>query len=296
MPTTPRSARPHGPSRPALPRPGAPGRAYAALAALAVVLAAAFVGAPGPLAARLSGGGFGDRRGLVESLSAAFVGYWNSGDRAFTPGLERVVAYWTHYHVVKAVAAALLLIVLGTLGVLLWKAFLRAGSGAGRRAALASAGSVVTALALFSLVTVLANVQGAAAPFSSLLPVLPLRTADGELAAVLAQTGQHLAALPRAGDPGPAAVEVMVGDFARYHAVLAVAAATVAVVLLGLAVVAWRRGPGAAAGDRRTRRVLRSFAVLAALVAAAFAVVAVANATTTADPAPALLAFFDGGW
>ena len=74
---------------------------------------------------------------------------------------------------VKAVTAALLLIVLIALGVLLWKAFLRAdGVGVGKRTAHASAGALVTMLALFSLAIAMANIQGAAAPFASLLPML----------------------------------------------------------------------------------------------------------------------------
>jgi len=45
------------------------------LVALAVALVPAFVYAPGPLAGSMSGGGFGDQRHLIDSLSASFVGY-----------------------------------------------------------------------------------------------------------------------------------------------------------------------------------------------------------------------------
>src|SRR2546428_13970438 len=122
MTTTSQPTGTHGQSRSA----EIPGRTVAVLVALAVALVTAFVFAPGPLAASMSGGGFADQRQLTDSLSASFVGYWSSGDRSFSPGLGRVVDYWLHYHVVKALIAAALLAVLISLGVLLWKAFLRA--------------------------------------------------------------------------------------------------------------------------------------------------------------------------
>jgi hypothetical protein len=46
---------------------------------------------------------------------------------------------------------------------------------------------------------------------------------------------------------------------------------------------------------RRTKRVLGSFGVLAAVLSLVTIIVTVANTTTAADPAPALLAFFEGG-
>ncbi|MFE3945510.1 hypothetical protein ACFXPV_27190 [Streptomyces sp. NPDC059118] len=267
------------------------------LVALATLLVLAFVIAPRPWAASMSDGGFGDQRKLVDRLSEAFVDYWDSGDRKISPDLKNAMDYWLQYHVAKAVFAALLLLVLIALGVHLWKSFLRAdGLGAGSRAALASAGGVVTALALVSLAAVMANVQGATAPLSSLLSMLPIRTPHGELAATLDQVRQHLADYPSTGGRTPAAVEVMVGDFSRYHAVMAVAATTVAVALIGLSVASWRKSARTAASDRRTRRVFRWFGLLPALLSLVVAVVAAANTATTADPAPALLGFFRGGW
>jgi hypothetical protein len=245
----------------------------------------------------MSGGGFGDQRAVIDSLSKSFVDYWSSGDRTLSPGLARLVDYWRDYHVVKAVIAATLLAVLTTLGVLLWKAFLRAaGLGTGGRAALASAGIVVTALALLSLAAVAANVQGAIAPFSSLLSMLPMHASHGELADTLDQVRQRLADYPDSGDRTPPAIEVMVSDFSRYHAVLAVAATTVAAVLVGMSVVSWKRFARTGASDRRTRRVFRSFGLLWAVLSSAVIVVAVANLVTTVDSAPALLGFFEGGW
>lgn len=267
------------------------------LVALAVALVPAFVLTPGPLATSMSGRGFGDRRHLIDSLSASFVGYWNSGDRKFSPGLERVVDYWLYYHVVKAVIAVILLAVLIMLGVLLWKAIPRAdGLGMGYRAALATAGVVVTALALVSLAAVMANIQGAIAPFSSLMSMLPMHPSHGELADTLDQVRQQLAHYPDASDRTPPAIQVMVSDFSLYHVVIAVTAPMAAVVFIGMSVVSWRRSAGTGASDRRTRRVFRSFGLLWALLSLAFIILTVANVSVAADPAPALLAFFKGGW
>lgn len=264
------------------------------LAALAVALVPAFVYAPRPVAAAVSGHDYGGQGELTDSFSATFVGYWNSGDRRYTPDLAAVVDYWSAYHVVKAVAAALLLGVLVALAVLLRRAFPRTG-GRGRETAVASAWVVVTALALFSVVVLMANIQGAIAPFSSLLSLLA-RPPHGALADAVTDIRQRLAGYPDTGAGTPATLAAMVDDFARYHLVIAVAATTVVLVLVSLSVRAWRRAVRTAASDRRPRRLFRSFGLGWAVVAVPFVVIAVANVTVTAAPAPALLAFFEGGW
>jgi hypothetical protein len=296
-------------------------RTSACLTALAAALAAAFVFAPSLFAASTPGGGFAGQSFLIKALRAAFVGYWGSGDHEYPAGLARIVDYWYRYHVAKAAIAALLLIVLVALGVSLWKAFLGAGGISIRsRAALASAAALDMALALFAVAVVMANVQGAVAPFASLLSMLPTRGTSGQYAETLGQVRQQLAGYPRAGDQSPPALTAMVDDFALYHAVLAVTAVIVAAVLIGLSVLSWRKrtqwrtpvpataqaspetgpemGPesGPALSGRRTRRLLTTLAVLAALVAASVVVIAVANAGTAADPAPALMASFNGSW
>lgn len=263
------------------------------LAGLAAALIAAFVLAPAPLAAIRADGGFADQGHLAGSLRAAFAEYWQSGDRAFPPSMESVVDYWLRYHLVKAVSAALLFVVLAVLGVRLWKAFARgAWLGLGRRVALASAGVVVTMLALFSLALVMANVQGSVTPFASLLPMLVDAPAGGEAAAPLEQVRQQLAA----GDQATPALQVMIGDFARYHAAMAVIAAIVASGLAALSVLLWRRFAGTAHTERRTRRVLASSGVVSVLLPLLVGLIAIANTATAIDPAPALLAFFEGGW
>lgn len=268
---------------------GVPGRV---LAGLAAALVAAFVLVPAPLAAIRPDGGFADQRHLARSLQAAFAEYWKSGDPAFSPSMESVIDYWLRYHLVKAVTAALLFAVLAVLGVRLWTAFARgARLVPGRRAALASAGVVVTMLALFSLALVMANAQGAVTPFASLLPML-LDDPGGEAAATLEQVRQQLA---EGGQASPA-LHVMIDDFARYHVAMAVIAAIVAAGLAALSVLLWNRFAGTAGTERRTRWVLASFGVVTVLLPLFVGLIAVANTTTVIDPAPALLAFFEGGW
>jgi hypothetical protein len=267
------------------------------LVALVAALVPAFILAPRQLAASMSGGGFGDQRSFIDSLSESFVDYWSSGDRNLPPGMERVVDYWLYYHLVKAVIAAVLLIVLIVVGVLLWKAFLGSGElETGSRAGLASAGAVVTALALFSLVVVEGNIQDATEPFSSVMSMLPFHASHGELANTLDQVRQRLADYPDTGDRTPPALKVMVRDFSRFHAVRVVTATIVAIVLIGMSAASWKRFARTEASDRRTRRVFRSFGLLSALLSLAVTVVAVANVGVAADPAPALLGLFKGGW
>lgn len=259
------------------------GRVLAGLAGLTVVLMTAFVVAPPVLAA----GDFADEEDLSRSFRAAFVEYWGTGERDFTPRLAALVDSWFRFHVVKAVIAALLLAVLVALGAALWRVF----RDTRRRVAIAAAGAGVTVLALFALTMVMANVQGAGAPFASLLPLLVEGPADGPLAGPLDQARQGLAGSPAADAVTPPGLAVMVSGFAHYHAVMAVVAAVVAVVLAGLSVLTWRRFARSA-----ERPAVGSFGAVTALSALAVIVVAVANTTVAADPVPAFLGFLQGGW
>jgi hypothetical protein len=279
---------------------GVPGRALATLVALAAVLTAAFVVAPPRLAA--AGGRAGDRDladhgRLVAAFRSAVVGYWRSGDRDHPPDLQRVVDYWFRFHLVKGGIAGLLLIVFGVLTVALWRTFLRADRlGKGSRAALVSAGTAAPMLALFAVAVVMANVQGALAPFASLLPMLTEGTPDASLAGTLAQARAQLAGSHRTGGYTPPALDAMVSDFAWYHAVQAVIAAVVVIALLGLGVLCWRGFARAGSADRRARRVWGCFGVGSVLAVLLVVVVLVANTGVAMDPAPALLGLFNGGF
>ncbi|OYD60821.1 hypothetical protein [Rhodococcus sp. OK302] len=280
-----------GPSRSA----GISGVTTAMLVACAVALAAAFVFTPGALAGR-PGEGCADQGELIETVRAAFVGYWSSGVRAFSPRLEAVVDYWFRYYVAKAVIAAILLTVLFALGAILRKSFAKAGPlTAGKKIAFVSAGGLVTVLALFSSVLVMANVQGVIAPFASLMSVLPVRESDGELADALGQVRQQLAESTSAGNQIAPALDLMISDFARCHLAMAVIALIGAAVFIGASVVLWTKFARTARSSRRTRRVLGSIGALCAVFALGLIVVGVANTATAEHPAPALSAFFDGG-
>lgn len=87
----------------------------------------------------------------------------------------------------------------------------------------------------------------------------------------------------------------MVDDFARYHLVLAVTGAVVAAAFAGAGVLLRRRARQTGPGERRAGRALRAGALGSAALSLVALVIVVANVTTAADPAPALLAFFEGG-
>ncbi|MGW6425000.1 hypothetical protein ACWF82_20195 [Nocardia sp. NPDC055053] len=272
--------------------PRSSGRGVAVLVAAAVSLVVAFVLVPGMVAGWGSEGGIGDEGELRGALRVAFVGYWSSGAGEFSPALDDVVEYWFRYHVVKALIAVVLLGVLVALASLLWKDVGRKGdSGRGRRIVLGTAGVGVTVFALVALVAVMANVQGAVAPYASVLPMLFDEAVGPELAGTLEDVGRQLAA--SAGTGASPALDVMIDGFTRYHVVMAVIAAVVAVGFAVASVVLWKRRAGRSSGERR---VLAGSGMLAVAVAAVFLVVVVANTTTAADPVPALRALFDGGW
>lgn len=276
---------------------GVPGRTLAILVALVAALTAAFVFAPPRLAAGGSDGDLADQGRLIAAFRTAVVGYWRSGERDHPPALQRVIDYWYRFHLVKGGIAALLLIVLGVLAVLAWRTFMRAnGLGMGARVALVSGGTAAASLALFAVAVVMANIQGAIVPFSSLMPLLMGGTPGAALAGTLAQARQQLAGSHRTSGYTPPALDAMVNDFGRYHAVLAVIAAVVVVALLALSVMFWRGFARAGSADRRTRRVMGWFGVFSALSSLIVIVILVANAGTAADPAPALLGLFDGGF
>ena len=278
-----------------------PGRALAGLVAAVAGLVVAFVVVPPRLAASGPAADLADHGRFLTAVRVAVVEYWQSGVRDHPPALQRVLDYWVRFHLVKGGIAALLLIAFGALSVVLWRTFLRAeGLGRGSRAALVSAGTVVPMLALFALAVVMANIQGAMAPFASLFPMLtespPDGTADPDVAATLAQARQQLAGAHRTGGYTPPALDAMVSDFAWYHVALAVIAAVVAVALLGLSVMCWRHVARAGSTSRRTRRVWGWFGAFSAVSVLIMVVLLVANAGTATDPAPALLALFNGGF
>lgn len=84
------------------------------------------------------------------------------------------------------------------------------------------------------------------------------------------------------------------GDFARYHAVMAVLGTAVTVALIGGALVLWRRRTHTARTQRWWRRVLAAGGTGLLLLAGAFALITAANISTALHPSAALLAFLAG--
>ncbi|GAA3150823.1 hypothetical protein GCM10010530_82590 [Kribbella aluminosa] len=252
---------------------------------LAAALIVAFVVAPGMLAGNGATADLRSERGLAGTFRGEFVTYWGSGERSFEPGMQRVVDYWFRYHIAKGVLAGALLVALVVLGVMVWRAFLRARGL--RAAGLAAGGVLSTALAVVSLAAVMANIHGTAAPFGSLLPML-FGAPAGPLDDTLGQIRQQLAA----GQQSPP-LDVITGDYVLFHAVMAVEGAIVIAGLVVLAVLLWRWFIKA---EGRTRRVLAGYGVFVPVLSLALAVVVVANTTTAAHPLPGLEGFFAGGW
>lgn len=276
--------------------PGVSKRVFLMLSALVVALGLAFVFAPRVLASKPDSS-FDQESDLRAAFRPAFVEYWRSGAPDFPPSLNTVVDYWFRYHLAKAFIAAMLLVVLIAFGLLLWKTFLRAGDrGPSTRYGLASAGSLVALLGVSASVLLMANIQGTITPFASLLPMATGTGAAPDLTETLDQIKQRLADSQSTGARTPPALELMINEFARYHAVMAVIAAIMAILLLGAAVALWMRFAKTQRSDTRTRRVLAAFGVLTPLFSLAIIVVAVVNTATAADPTPALAALFDGGW
>ncbi|WP_246562701.1 hypothetical protein [Streptomyces roseirectus] len=229
--------------------------------------------------------GFGDQGVLIGAVKKGFVEYWGAGSADYSPAMGSVVDYWFRFHVAKAVISSAWLVVLVALGVVVWRGFVR-GDGV-RRAWLAVAGAGITVGGLFSLVVALANVQGAVAPFTSALTMLPVGQRGGALGGTLAQVREGLA-----GDPAsaPPALGVMIDDNVRYHVTMAVVAGVATLAFVVVSVVLWRRFAGT--GDRRARTVLAGFGALCVVLALAMAVVGVANVSVAEHSARGLSDFF----
>ncbi len=234
---------------------------------------------------------------MEAAFRPAFVDYWRSRDLSRPPAVQRLVDYWFRWHLIKIGISALMLIVLVALTVMLWRAFLRTDRrGAGRTAALVSAGVALPMATLFTLFVLDLNINTTAVPFPALFPFLVDGAApDPALAGVLEQARAQLTGSHLAGGYASPALNDMVGEFARYHTVLTVIDTGTMVAFAGLAVVLWRRFARAARTDRRTRKVLGWFGAVAVVVALLTVVSVVANVTVALDPAPDLLALLNGG-
>ncbi|MXS74482.1 hypothetical protein FDM98_07385 [Microbacterium sp. TL13] len=222
--------------------------------------------------------------GLVETVSVGFERWMSSGAAAPAAPLSDAVTFWAVFHFTKAALAIALLYALVGVGRQVWERAVRAGTLL-PRAAWIAAGVLGASLPVLVLLIVVANVQGAVAPLSSVMSFLPIGTSP-EVVTVRAELA--------AGVYGPV-TSALVADFRTYHAALVVC---LSVVIVGLgASVAWMlvRRARAPRDRRLVRRSLASAAVALTLLAGALGLILLANLSTVLDTAPALAGFFDSG-
>ena len=216
---------------------------------------------------------------LAGSVGHALVADWASAVPA--PGghaasaLTDPTRFWRWFHIAKAVLA-LAALVSAVVLVSRARRARRATSTTARRLAWASVTTVGSLVAALSVVLVLANVQGAVAPMSSVLSFLPMSGKSPELVNAVTDLNASIGS----GHPTSTAAAI-IRDFATYHAVVAVLLALVT-VLAGVATVPVARA-------RRWGSVVG----LAATVSI-FAVLTLANASTAVAPTPALQSFLAG--
>ena len=129
--------------------------------------------APFRVASIWAGGDYGNVNELRDAVRSGFVDFWSAGQSAIGPAMSGPVDFWAKFHIVKAVLAAALLVSTLLLGSRIGRAYLRAAS-LPRRLLLGVVGMADAAVAALALVILVANVQGAVAPLSSLLGLMPI--------------------------------------------------------------------------------------------------------------------------
>ena len=252
-------------------------RAMWAWCALAVGLIAAFLYGPAIVAGGTHLGGTFRGAPPPGAVGDGFVAYWRAGEGSVPAGLASLTDYWQRYHVAKAVIAAALLGVLVVLARRLWRDYGVAGMGTTRSVSIAVAGAAVSASAAGAALVVMANVQGAIAPLSSLFSILPTADAHG----ALRQTESEVVTSLQTGASSPV-VQRLTADFSTYHVVVAVGSVLLGVLAVGLSAWMFR--------SRRRGSVMAGSGF--AVIAVAMGVLVVANVGSAANPGEALLLFF----
>ena len=248
-----------------------------------MLLVGAYFFLPGTVAAALSPAGI-TTGVLAETLGAAFSQWWSGAAAPLTTDMRAVVSFWGMFHVTKAVVALALLIGLLLTGHQVWRAYASVNAPAAR-AAIALVGIAGAPIAAFVLLIVMANIQGALAPLSSVMGLLPM---DGSVPEV-AQVREQFAA----GTISPV-LETLIGDFRAYHLALVVIAAVAAVIVVAADIVLWTRWSRMPRQDVRLRRVTATIAAVLPTFAVLLLFIMVVNLSTVAATAPALAAFFGG--
>lgn len=272
----------------AVPRMRQP-RRWSWLPVTAAVLGVSVVVLPFRLAAIGPGRGYPSAAALGDAVTSGFVRFWSAGTGELPADLAEAVDFWARFHVVKAVLAAALLAVLVALGPRVLARWSRAQSIPQRLLA-ALVVLVHVSVAVLALLVVVANLQGAVAPLSSVLGLMAVTGSDPELAATTAEVRHALAT----GQRTPA-LDALIADFTTYHVVMAWLGGVVTIGLVVTAVLLWRRRARRPRTERRLRRLVLALAGAALVLAGFFGIVTAANVGTAARPAPALLGFFQGG-
>ena len=237
-----------------------------------------------PLVAEWSSSGRVAIAGLAQTVSTGFAGWVSSGAAAPSSPLSDAVTFWAVFHLTKAVLAIALLCALVIVGCRVSARATRAETRAARAAWIVS-GVLGAWLPVLALLIVLANIQGAIAPLSSVMSFLPIGATPevGQVRSELA-TGAY----------GPV-TGALVADFRTFHAALV---ACLVIVIAGLwAFVVWMlvRRSRAPRGARLPRRILASGAIARTLLSAALGLILLENLSTVADPVTALAGFFSSG-
>lgn len=253
-----------------------------------ILLFAVFL-APFRLASIWPNGGYRDVGQLRESVGDGFVAYWSTGSAALNPELASAVDFWARFHVVKALFAAALLVVLVPMGIAIWQRYIRTPS-LGRRLALGMLGLANAALAFLALLILTANIQGAIAPWTSIMGMLPSAASDPAVAAAQREVSASLAN----GAQSPA-VDALINDFVIYHAVMVGVGLVTCAGLVVAMVLVWRARRRTPRVQRRQRRVLGVGLFGLLTVLGFFALVTAANLSTVLKPVPALIGAFNGG-
>ncbi|MGD8193565.1 hypothetical protein ACEXQB_003610 [Herbiconiux sp. P18] len=260
---------------------GASGRRALPWVVGAAALVAAVVAVP-PVVAEWWSGGRLAVASLSGHVSAGFEQWVLSGTAAPGAELADSVSFWAVFHVAKALFALGLLAALIVAGSRIWS------RAAQSRTALtawswALAGVLGAWMPVAALVVAIANIQGAVAPLSSVLTLIPADTTPG-----VEQVRAELAS--GAYSPATAA---LVEDFRMYHLALVITLLVVMVGLVATTVALWVRGARLPRESARMRHVLAAAGILLPLLLPVFGLL-LANLSTVADTAPALAAVFDG--
>lgn len=268
---------------PALARPEQSPR-LATIVVSTLMLFVAFFVLPGAVASWSSSDGI-TTGNLAERVGAAFSQWWLSAAAPLSPSMEAVVTFWGVFHVTKALVALALVVALVLTGEQVWRAYART-PGRASRAWIAVVGIVGAPLTPLMLLILMANVQGAIAPLSSVMGLLPMDGSVQEVAQVQEQFS--------AGTTTPV-LDTLVSDFRTYHLVVVVTAIVLAAVVVCADIALWIWRWRIPRDNHRLRRVTATVAILLPGLAPVFLLLSVINLSTVLDTAPALGAFFGGG-